>query len=351
VPVAQARKFRLMLAIRYCLPVDANTSLDRAIRHGVPVEAVALYARWWQFETWLRNLTYFVLRSLWGAEWEEKVNKKARDYAANDNLVHIVSPDRSDLLTYLDFSLLVHLIDSEWDMFEPFLLSRKIWQGRCEEFKKIRNSVGHLRRPSNQNLSRVEMTLRDLEPGWKRAFTALAAEDVSRRDGDPVIDAFRRGVIREPDTYARHRYGPYAFDFTLSVSRMPWAAIPEPPAPITGTPGLIWQLSFGGPDIWVRPQDFQEHLPEAARDALVFAFMGQPFGVTLAAAAVDPSEVAIRALRDGLETFTYVARPIEKAGSADDWPGDLADLDPRILVQHPFAVAELGDIVSAFGVS
>jgi hypothetical protein len=133
---------------------------------------------------------------------------------------------------------------------------------------------------------------------------------------------------------------------------MPWAAIPAPPAPITGTPGLFWQLSFGGPDIWVRPQDFQEHLPETARDALAFAFIGNPFGVTLAAAAVDPAETAITALHDALETFTYVARPIQAAGSADDWPGDLAGLVPKILADHPFAVAaDLGDIAAVFGVS
>lgn len=334
----------------YCQPVDAKTSLDRAMRFGVPVEAVALYARWWQFETWLRLLSYFILSSLWGAEWDEIIDNKARRYAANDNLVHIVSPDRGELLTYLDFSLLLQLIDDHWDYFEPFLLSHQVWLGRCEEFKKIRNSVGHLRRPSDQDLSRIEMTLRDLEPGWMHTFTVLAAEDVSKRVGDPVIDAFRQGVIREPDTYARRRYGEYAFDFTLSVSRMPWAAIPEAPAPITGTAGLFWQLSFGGPDIWVRPQDFQEHLPQAARDALAFAFIGTPFGVTLAAPAVDPAETAITALHDALETFTYVARPVENAGSADDWPGDLGGLLPKILVDHPFAVAaDQGDIAGVFG--
>lgn len=59
-----------------------------------------------------------------------------------------------------------------------------------------------------------------------------------------------------------------------------------------------------------------------------------------------------RPLHDALETFTYVARSIQNAGSADEWPGDLGGLLPKILVDHPFAVAgDIGDIATVFGVS
>lgn len=107
--------------------------------------AVILYARWWQLEGWLRQLSHFVLRSTWGAVWESEINAKAAEYARRDSILHLQSPDTGDPLAYLDFSLLLRLIDDQWNQFAPFLLQREIWLGRCEEFKTIRNCIAHMR--------------------------------------------------------------------------------------------------------------------------------------------------------------------------------------------------------------
>jgi hypothetical protein len=144
--------------------MDDIGSLNQAVRAGVPREAVALFARWWQFEGWLRQLAYFVLRSTWGITWESEINSRAVQYATRDNLVHLASPDTGDLLAYLDFSLLLSLIDDQWTQFEPFLLSRQIWLGRCEELKVIRNRIAHVRRLGKRDLARVEATLKTSNP-------------------------------------------------------------------------------------------------------------------------------------------------------------------------------------------
>jgi len=132
--------------------VDPRDSLDRALRRDVPLEVIALYARWWQLEGWLRQLAYFVLRSAWGATWEDEVDKRARKYLTNDNVIHLSAPDPGDLLAYLDFSLLLKLIEGQWDLFQPFLLPKEIWLGRCAELGTIRNRIAHLRRPADRDL-------------------------------------------------------------------------------------------------------------------------------------------------------------------------------------------------------
>src|SRR3712207_5206205 len=53
---------------------------DRALRAAtggdvgvLPARSVALYARWWQLETWLRELIYVELRALYGSTWDNAV--------------------------------------------------------------------------------------------------------------------------------------------------------------------------------------------------------------------------------------------------------------------------------------
>jgi len=77
--------------------MDAESALKRVQAAGVPIESVALYGRWWQLEVWLRELAYLVLRAAWGSTWQTEVNQRASQYAARDNLVHLVGPDQPDL--------------------------------------------------------------------------------------------------------------------------------------------------------------------------------------------------------------------------------------------------------------
>lgn len=338
--------------MRFNAVMDDMSSLNRAVRAGVPSEAVALYARWWQFEGWLRQLAYFVLRATWGITWESEVNARAAEYARRDNLVHLASPDTGDLLAYLDFSLLLSLIDDQWSQFEPFLLRPQIWLGKCEELKIIRNRIAHLRRPGKRDLARVESTLEDLEPGYRRAVRALAATDqLGKRPDEQVIKAYHRGPLADLIGHAQRKYG---LDISLLLSCMPWAELPDPPASVTGTAGALWQLSVGGPDVWVSPHNFQRNLLAEAREALVYAFMSVPYGATFAAAAVDDASTVILAFHGALEAFLHsVMNPLNvPQETIGKWPGDTSSLDPRILVEHLFAIVDDPDFSgNIFGVS
>jgi len=44
-------------------------ALESATAGGMPGQSLALYARWWQLETWLHDLAYVELRALRGIAW------------------------------------------------------------------------------------------------------------------------------------------------------------------------------------------------------------------------------------------------------------------------------------------
>jgi hypothetical protein len=211
--------------------------------------------------------------------WEDEVHKKARKYLDNDNLSHLSGPDNEDLLAYLDFSLLLNLIEGQWGLFEPFLLPKEIWLGRCVEFVAIRNRIAHLRRPADRDLERVETTLADIEQGYRKAWRAVStAVGPGDRPTDPVIQDYRRGEMHALIDRARLRYGRYALEFSLRISWMPWEKVPDPPDPLVRTPGLFWHLECGEPDIWVWPENYRDNLPPEVRQALAFTLTPSPMG-------------------------------------------------------------------------
>ena len=193
----------------------------------------------------------------------------------------------------------------------------------------------------------------DLEPGYREALRALAATNrLGERPGEQVIEAYHRGPLADLRNHAERKYG---LDVSLSVSCMPWAELPDPPAFITGTAGVLWQSERGSAaTLWVSPHTFQRHLSGEVREALVYAFMSVPFGATFSAAAVDDANTATLALQGTLETFlTSITNPLNFPEEATrEWPGDASTLDPRILVEHLFAIADDPDAPgSIFGVS
>jgi hypothetical protein len=60
--------------------------LDSLIGSGVPGVALAFYGRWWQLETWLREVVYVELRSKYGPRWTENLEGRAPGRAAGDRI-------------------------------------------------------------------------------------------------------------------------------------------------------------------------------------------------------------------------------------------------------------------------
>src|SRR5260370_8810285 len=84
----------------------------------------------------------------------------------------MMSTDAENPLAYLDYSQLRQLIEDNWTQFAPALIHRPTWDGRQDELARIRHRIGHMRRPHQDDLSRIEQTLPDLERG---AFIACAS--------------------------------------------------------------------------------------------------------------------------------------------------------------------------------
>jgi hypothetical protein len=173
----------------------AVSAVAAVVPHYMSARSLALYARWWQLETWLRELAYVELRSLAGKGWTDKLSAASGRQAADAAHTHMAGADNENPLAYLDYSQIVEVMADHWDQFRLGLLERGSWEGRQDDLKRIRHRIGHLRRPHRDDLSRLEQTLRDLERG---AFIALAS--YNRRDtpdpqhhDDPVTQGWIKG--------------------------------------------------------------------------------------------------------------------------------------------------------------
>src|SRR4051794_459407 len=178
-------------------PPTENSVVGRAVEaavvSGMPAESLALYARWWQLETWLRDLAYLELRALRGAAWTEAVKAAAGRQTQDAAYTHTLSTDSQDPLAYLDVSKLTELIERQWNQMGYALLEWSAWQGRLIDLSRIRHRVGHVRTPNTDDLGRLEQTLRDLERG---AFTAYATyNDRWLPDASDVPNAVANGWL------------------------------------------------------------------------------------------------------------------------------------------------------------
>jgi hypothetical protein len=305
------------------------------------MESLALYGRWWQLENWLRLLAYTTLRAAYGKGWEGELEKRAVSRALKDLLhAHIMSPDQANTLAYLDVTDLFELIDSNWTLFEPFLLPQSIWQGRIIELNSIRRSIAHCRRPHRDDRSRVEQTLRDLEPGFWSALEGQAAGPVDPTLSDPVVDDWNKGQLQylRNSVARRYRY----IDVELGLARQPWANY-DGNRPATGTPGLLWALDISGSgERWIEPTAYWTQLNPKTQNTLVHVFMSTSFGVRVTFAAVDSANLVIDAMIDCIEAFMQASWHVSRMSTAraESWPGDIHARHPRILVEELFAVSD-----------
>jgi hypothetical protein len=230
------------------LPGDVADALSSVLDSGdIPPRALALYARWWQLETWLRALTYVELRSRDGLDWGSNLNPQAESRRQKDKQhEYMASPDWDDPLAYLDASRLFQLIDDNWDLFEPVLPAREAWTGRKTELLSIRNRIGHLRRPHMDDLKKLEQTLRDLEHGAFRAVTSYNRWwDTDHLDqADPILAGHFHDQYPDAHGLLEHALRQHDISVRLSYTVRPWAVHPERGALASGQPGILWNVGF-----------------------------------------------------------------------------------------------------------
>lgn len=175
----------------------SQAALDAAVARGVPHASVAFFARWWQLETWLRELVYLELRAAHGREWESAIRARAIELAGRDAVnAYMGSPDNENLLAYLDVGSLLALIDTDehWRFWQHAMPRRVVWRGIANQLLDLRNRNAHCRRPHRDDLARIEQTLRDLEFGARRSLSAYNRQSRVADDlDDPVAAAWVRG--------------------------------------------------------------------------------------------------------------------------------------------------------------
>jgi hypothetical protein len=220
---------------------------EGALRAVIPfhmdARSAALYARWWQIETWIRELIYVELRALRGKDWDSIVQDARKRLQRDAAFTHMSGPDNDNPLAYLDYSQLLTIIAEHWDVLGYALLDRESWDGRQHELKQIRHRIGHLRRPHEDDLNRLEQTLRDLERG---AFIALASyndrwQPNSERHKDPVTQGWVLGRHADAQRLLVHADRQYETRLTVHRSRRPWAQTPDD---LSSAPGVLWHADF-----------------------------------------------------------------------------------------------------------
>src|SRR4051812_5373992 len=98
-----------------------RSSIENAVNHGVPADSVAFYARWWQLETWLRQLVYLEFRAKWGISWKDHLvpvkfvtprhTPESRAESDTAHNAYMASPDATAVISYVEVGVLFLLID------------------------------------------------------------------------------------------------------------------------------------------------------------------------------------------------------------------------------------------------
>ncbi|TRW81256.1 hypothetical protein FK535_17535 [Mycolicibacterium sp. 018/SC-01/001] len=329
---------------------------ELALRSTVPEvmggRSLALYARWWQLETWLRDLIYVEFRAAFGVQWSTHVDSTYRQSQDANQLRHMHSPDVDNPLAYLDSKKLLDLIATHWFKFQDSLIDLNAWNGRQDELQKIRHRIMHLRKPHSDDLRRIEQTLRDLERG---AFTALAAYTrryTPARDGhsDPVTDAWIHR--KHPRAYLiQHAETQYEANITFEVSKRPW--LPEVPPELDRAPGILWHFGLMFRNRTINPRRIWLEVDDPTfRTMLVHLSIYDPYHIEFTFSAADDGRDIVNAIRYAFEASLASSRRVHDVKEVDYEGVSRAarDLDFRVLSESRWNIVSDSTIpISIFG--
>jgi hypothetical protein len=161
---------------------------------SVPSAAIRLFRMSWQLELWLREITYVEVRAS-HPDWQEFLKKEIKRWpttaVSNDKkLTHMATAHESEL-SYLTFGQLCDLIMSNWDLWGDYFPPLENFRSKIEEVRTIRNRVAHCRRPHTNDERRLDLFLRDLDPGVRR-FCLRYSEAAPSDKSDAVAAVIAR---------------------------------------------------------------------------------------------------------------------------------------------------------------
>jgi hypothetical protein len=327
--------------------------LQRLIEGGVPEDSLRFFGRWWQFETYLREVVYLELRARDGVRYPQAVGKRPLDRARGDERNAYMASADLEPLAYLDAGELMALIDANWDLFETTLLPEDRWKADASLIRTLRNRVSHCRRPHADDLGRLRQLLRDLEYGARIFYTSATRADLEIPRRDPLWKAWVKGGHEVADRLLEHAARQYDTRFRLRATRRPWA--PEAEGQISGTPGHLWHATWilGGREIeaaalWTT---ICERVPTA--ELIVHLLMPNPFVATVTFAAVDGSDAvadAIGAVFDSVLETSVPMRDFDLVAD-DSWGRAARDLPAKVQTYSAMALFDDANPVTIFGAS
>lgn len=335
------------------VPSDLKASLAAVWAHDVPIEAIALYGRWWQLETWLRDLVYLELKARWGRKWLGKLPSHAEKRVDKDrHHAYMATPDAHDRLAYLDVAPLFRIIEQHWDIFEYAMIDREVWLGRVPERLKIRHQIGHCRRPHPDDLSRLEQTLRDLDRAAFHAVAAFNRQFSPQSDlADPVVESWVRGDHEDARRLITHSEDQYDVRIDVRYSCRPWGRAHGDSA-ISGREGYIWHVSWylGRGSLDLRGFWNDSRL-DNYRELIIFACSNDPLSVEVSFAAVDDPAVIADAIGGIFEALLYHQNRhlVTWPDDWDIWRLQNRDLDFRLQIGTAWAIRDDTTPTTMFG--
>lgn len=334
------------------LDSESEIALRSTVPGVISAKSVALYARWWQFEAWLRELIYVEFRSAFGVQWTTHVAPGYRQSQDASQLRHMTSPDIDNPLAYLDSKKLLDLIATHWPQFQESLIDLAAWNGRQDELQKIRHRVMHLRKPHADDLSRLEQMLRDLERG---AFIALSAYNrrytPTKADcSDPVTEAWIRGNHPRAGLLQHAEYQ-YEANMVFEVSKRPW--LTSMPDDLDRAAGVLWHFGIMFRNRTIDPRRLWLEVEDPDfRNLLVHLSFYDPYHVEFTFAAADDAHDIVNAIRYSFEASLACSRRVHEVADIDyDQTSRYAGgLDYRVMARSAWTAVNDGTIpICIFG--
>lgn len=327
------------------LPSDIQNSISAAWRSDVPPLASAVFARWWQFETWLRSLIYLELRAAYGSNWTERLPQlpnNVKRQQKDEEFQYMATPDAQALLAYTDVADLLKIIDEQWSLFEKSLLPKEVWKGRVIELRNIRNRIGHCRRPNPDDLSRLEQILRDLENG---AFEAAAAFNrqslVPKNWEDPLAKAWVDCQHETAQRLIKHAQRQYHTTFQLKCSKRPWVQSTQIMPPVSGKKGYVWHakwtMSRG-----LNLRDFwEDDTWDNFRDTILLMCAANPYSLELSFSALEDAVSIADTIGTAFDLIiNHQIRNNLPQDAHERWEEINTDLDPRVQTHSIWSIIE-----------
>lgn len=327
-------------------------AIAEAWRYGMPVEASALFGRWWQMETWLRSLAYVELKARDGEGWTTALGQPfVKRQASDKSHAYMATADSQAQLAYLDAGLLFGMLDNNWTLFADSLIEREVWTGRVVELKKIRNRIGHCRRPRIDDLGRLEQTLRDIEPGALRAVRSFNRRSSPSPDlKDVLVHNWVRHQHADAGRLVAHADRQYYVTFRLRYSRRPWAEKRGQLDPVSGRAGYLWHASWiigeGALDL----KRFWDDSPFLFENT-IFVSSDSPAQLEVSFPAKDDPALLSDLIGNTFDSLlTNIRRAKVHPEIWESWGEMNSELDWRVQIASPWSIDDTMDPITMFGV-